>query len=58
MISCSRSMYPGEWEVMELGIWEMSSTPFRRSSMNISLSSSQIRFVRGVAGARNAPSPS
>ena len=32
--------------MIELGIWEMSSTPFFRSSTNSSFSVSQIFFVR------------
>ena len=58
MISLSRSMYPGACAVMELGICETSSTPFLRSSTNRSVSFFQMPFVRAVAGARKASSPS
>src|SRR4051812_24445888 len=43
---------------MELGICETSRTLFLRSSTKSTLSFSQIFFVRSVAGARNAWSPS
>ena len=59
MTSFSRSMYPGACAVIELGIWETSSTPFfLRSSTNSASSFFQMPFVRSVAGARKAPSPS
>ena len=51
MTSLSLSMYPGACAVIELGIWEMSRTPFLRSSTKSFVSVSQICFVRGVAGA-------
>jgi hypothetical protein len=44
--------------VIELGIWDTSSTPFLRSSTNMAVSFSQIRLVRAVAGFRKDPSPS
>ena len=56
--SFSRSMYPGPWAVIELGTCETSRTPFFRSSTNSASSFAQIAFVRAVAGARKAPSPS
>ena len=58
MISLSGRCSPGACAVIELGICEMSSTPFLRSSTNSSVSLSQIFFVRAVAGARKDSSPS
>ncbi len=58
MISFFWSMYPGACAVIAAGICEMSRTPFLRSSTKSFVSVSQTCFVRAVAVARKAASPS